>query len=350
MSYNPGMTNPRQAFRSDIELDEALSKPAPEVIEALAKLTGDILILGAGGKMGPSLARMARRASDAAGVPRRVIAVSRFTGGGEANFNDHGVETIRCDLLNENDVARLPEAASVVFMTGRKFGSTGDEAATWAMNSYLPGIVCRKFHASRIVAFSTGNVYGLSPVSQGGSREDDVPKPVGEYAMSCLGRERVFEHFSRSLGLPTALVRLNYACDLRYGVLVDLAERVWNKQPVDVTMGYFNTIWQGDANGFSLRAFNHAASPPWVVNVTGTELLSVRAVCDEFGRRMHRPVRFEGVEAETALVSHVGRAMQSFGPPRVTADQLIGWLAQWVMQGGTSLDKPTHFESRTGKF
>jgi nucleoside-diphosphate-sugar epimerase len=279
-----------------------------------------------------------------------VIAVSRFSGGGETRFNSHGVETIRCDLLSENDVARLPHAANVVFMTGRKFGSTGDEAATWAMNSYLPGVVCRRFCNSRIVAFSTGNIYGLSPVSRAGSREDDTPEPVGEYAMSCLGRERVFEHFSRTLGIPTALVRLNYACDLRYGVLVDLAERVWNERPIDLTMGYFNTIWQGDANAFTLQALDHVASPPWIVNVTGPELLSVRAVCEEFGRRMIKSVRFEMVEAETALLSHVGRLAQTFGAPQIAADQLIEWIAEWIVRGGPRLNKPTHFESRSGKF
>ncbi len=344
------MTNPRHAFHSDSDLDDALSEPTPEVVATLARLAGDIILLGAGGKMGPSLARMARLASDAAGVGRRVIAVSRFSGGGERKFHDHGVETVRCDLLNEGDVVRLPDAANVLFMTGRKFGSTGDQAATWAMNSYLPGVVCRKFCHSRIVAFSTGNVYGLSPVSRAGSREDDVPDPVGEYAMSCLGRERVFEHFSRSLGIPMVLVRLNYACDLRYGVLVDLAERVWNEQPIDLTMGHFNTIWQGDANAFTLRTFDRAASPPWIVNVTGPELLSVRAVCEDFGRRMRKPVRFEGAEAETALLSHAGRLVHSFGPPQIAAQQLIDWVAQWIMHGGTNLKKPTHFESRSGNF
>jgi nucleoside-diphosphate-sugar epimerase len=344
------MPEPKHAIRSDSELDDALSKPTPEVVATLASLPGDILLLGAGGKMGPSLARMARRASDAAGVRRRVIAVSRFSGGGDKSFNEHGVETVRCDLLSENHVASLPDAANVIFMTGKKFGSTGDEAGTWAMNSYLPGVVCRRFCRSRIVAFSTGNIYGLSAVSRAGSREDDVPEPVGEYAMSCLGRERVFEYFSRSQGMPTVLVRLNYACDLRYGVLVDLARRIWNEEPVDLTMGYFNTIWQGDANAFTLRAFDHAASPPWIVNVTGPELLSVRAVCEDFSRRMSRPVHFEGAESETALISHMGRLAQAFGPPRIAAEQLIDWVAEWVMRGGTSLHKPTHFESRSGRF
>jgi nucleoside-diphosphate-sugar epimerase len=247
-------------------------------------------------------------------------------------------------------VARLPDAALVVFLAGRKFGSTGDEAATWAVNAYLPGVVCDRYRDSRIVALSTGNVYGLTPVTGGGSREDDAPRPVGEYAMSCLGRERVFEHFGRARGTPVALVRLNYACDLRYGVLVDVARKVWAGEPVDVGMGYFNTIWQGDANAMVLRALEHAASPPWVVNVTGPEVLSVRAVAERFAERMGRPARFTGVEADTALLSDARRGLEALGPLRVGTDRLIEWVAEWVMAGGRSLGKPTHFESREGRF
>src|SRR5262249_16448651 len=195
---------------------------------------------------------------------------SRFSSGGEDALRAHGIETIRCDLLHD-DLGRLPDAALVVFLTGRKFGTAGDSSQTWAMNSYLPGRVCERYRQSRIVALSTGNVYGLTPVSRGGSREEDAPEPAGEYAMSCLGRERVFEHFSRALGIPLALIRLNYACDLRYGVLVDLARRVWEGKTIDVSMGYLNTIWQGDANAMVLRSLEHTATPPWVVNVTGPE-------------------------------------------------------------------------------
>jgi len=332
------------------ELEVALSEPTPEVIETLRRLRGDIMLLGVGGKMGLSLARMTRGASDAAGVPRRVLGVSRFSGGGEEAFQSHGVETIPCDLLIDEELARLPDVANIVFMTGKKFGSTEDMASTWAMNCLLPARVCARFRDSRIVAFSTGNVYGLTPVARGGSVETDPLDPVGEYAMSCLGRERVFEYFSRSLAILTALVRLNYACDLRYGVLVDLARQVWNEQPIDLTMGYFNTIWQGDANAQTLRAFDLVGSPPSVVNVTGPEVLHVRTVCEQFGERWHKPVRFVEAESETALLSNTRRAVELFGPPRVSAGQLVEWVADWVTRGGRSLGKPTHFESRTGRF
>lgn len=336
--------------RTEAELDEWLSEPTPEVVAAVGRLRGDIVILGVAGKMGPSLARMARRAADAAGGGRRVIGVARFSAGGEDELRAHGVETVRCDLLDEDAVARLPDAPNVVYMAGMKFGATGNEAATWAMNSYLPGVICRKYRHSRMVVFSTGNVYGLVPVGSGGSREADPPRPVGEYAMSCLGRERVVEHFSRALGMPAAVFRLNYACDLRYGVLVDLARQVFSGEPIDLAMGYFNTIWQGDANAMALRAFDHAAAPPWVVNVTGPEVLSVRRVGERFGELFGRPVRFTGSEATTALLADARPGLERLGPPRVPAERLIEWVADWVAGGGRSLGKPTKFESRDGTF
>jgi len=331
-------------------LEDLLSEPTPGVVETMRRLDGDVLVLGVSGKMGPTLARMAKRASDAAGVRRKVIGVARFTGGGEEPLRAHGVDTIRCDLLDEEAVARLPDVANVVFMPARKFGSTGDEATTWAVNSYLPGIVARKFRDSRIVAFSTGNVYALTPTNSHGPSEDDPPQPVGEYAMSCLGRERVFEYFSRSFGTRVAIVRLNYATDLRYGVLVDLARQVFAGEPIDLTMGHFNTIWQGDANAMALRAFERAASPPWILNVTGPEVLSVREVCERFGRRMGRPVRFTGSEAQTALLNNARRGLELFGPLRVSTDRLIEWVVDWVTRGGRCLGKPTHFQARDGRF
>jgi nucleoside-diphosphate-sugar epimerase len=294
---------------------------------------------------------MIKRASDSANAKRRVIGVARFsTGNAEARLRSDGIETIRCDLLDEAAVEGLPEAPNVLFLAGMKFGSTGQEAMTWAMNSYLPAVVSKKYHRSRIVALSTGNVYGLMTAKDGGSRESALPSPVGEYAMSCLGRERIFEYFSRRFKTPMALVRLNYACDLRYGVLVDLAKRVRDKEPIDLAMGYFNTIWQGDANAMILRAFGQTESPPAIFNVTGPETLAVRDVCERFGKIMNRQPKFAGVEASTALVSDAQRALKLFGSPRVSAEQLIGWVADWVMRDGPSLDKPTHFESREGKF
>lgn len=332
------------------KLDDVLSDPPAEVIESLAGLPGDILLLGVSGKLGPSLARMVKRASDAAGVRRRVIGVSRFSAGGEAALQAHGIDTIRCDLLEEQDVARLPDAANVLYLAGFKFGSTGNEGATWTMNCHLPGIVCRKYRESRIVAFSTGNVYGLTPSQGSGSKEGDPPNPVGEYAMSCLGRERVFAYFSRLWEIPTVLFRLNYACELRYGVLVDLARRIWANEEISLAMGYFNVIWQGDVCAMALRSFERAAVPPWVINVTGPEVLSVRVVSERLGDLMNRSVRFLDTEAETALLSDAGRGFQTLGPPRTSIDQMIAWVAAWVMRGGANLGKPTHFESRDGRF
>jgi hypothetical protein len=333
------------------QLEDLLSEPIPGVIETLAKLDGDILVLGVSGKMGPTLARMARRASDAAGVRRRVVGVARFSGGtDEAALQAHGIATIRADLLDPDAIARLPDAPNVMFMAGRKFGSTGQESLTWGMNCVLPTLVGLRYRNSRVVAFSTGNVYGLAPVTGGGSRETDVPNPQGEYAMSCLGRERVFEHLSHSLGIPTALIRLNYATEMRYGVLVDLAQKVRAGQPIDLTMGHFNVIWQAHANAVALMAFDHAASPPLVMNLTGPELLSVRATAEQLGRLMDRPVQFVGNEGPDAILSNSQRAWSLFPPPTIAADQLIRWTADWVVRGGETLGKPTHFEVRDGRF
>jgi nucleoside-diphosphate-sugar epimerase len=333
-------------IRTEAELDDRLSEPTPAVLDTLARHPGDILILGAAGKMGPSLARMARRAASG----RRIIAVSRFSAGSEAAFRIHGIDTIRCDLLDEAAVAHLPDAPNVAYMPGRKFGSAADAATTWAVNCHLPAVVCRKFRGSRIVAFSTGNVYPLSPATGPGPTEADPPSPVGEYGMSALGRERVFEYFSRDLGTRVSILRLNYACDLRYGVLVDLARKVFAGEPVDLGMGSFNTIWQGDANALALQAFEFAAVPPRVFNLTGPEVLWVRVVCERFGERFGRPPRFVGAEADTALLSDARASLAVLGQPRVPADALIEWVADWITAGGRLLDKPTHFQVRDGKF
>jgi nucleoside-diphosphate-sugar epimerase len=332
-------------------LETMLSEPSAFVVETLRRIDGDIVVLGVAGKMGPTLARMAKRASDLAGTRRRVIGVARFsTPAHEAALQRHGIETIRCDLLDEAALARLPDAPNVVFMAGRKFGSTGLESLTWAMNCHLPALVCQRYDASRIVAFSTGNVYGLTRVGRGGSTETDAPRPVGEYAMSCLGRERMVEHFSLTRGIPAAIIRLNYAVEMRYGVLVDLARRIAAGETIDLAMGYFNVIWQADANAMALASLAHAASPPFVVNVAGPEELSVRATCDALARLMRRGVTFSGEEAADALLSNGTRASTLFGQPRVDAARLIAWTADWIARGGATLDKPTHFESREGQF
>lgn len=333
------------------QLEDMLSEPSQEVIEALGRLQGDILILGVGGKIGPSLARMARRASDAAGARSRVIGVDKFPDPAQqAKLREGGIETISCDLLGPGELSKLPDADNVVFMVGMKFGSTGQEALTWALNAYLPGLVCQRFASSRIAAFSTGNIYGLTPVTLGGSVETDEPNPEGEYAMSALGRERVFEHFSRSAGIPTSIIRLNYAVEMRYGVLLDIARRVWAGQPVDVSMGSANVIWQADAAKMTLLALEQAATPPFVVNVAGPEIISIRRVAQRFAELMGKDAAIVGEEAPDALLSNGQLGHALFGYPSVTVGEIIRWTADWVMRGGETLKKPTRFEARDGKF
>ena len=332
------------------QLEDLLSEPTEGVIETLGRLEGDLIVLGAGGKMGPSLTRMARRASDAAGAKRRVIAVSRFSSEQiELQLQADGVETIRCDLLDADKLQALPEAPNVVYMAGRKFGSTGNEPLTWAMNTHLPALVAQKFRHSKIVAFST-SIYGFTPVHLGGPVETDPPNPVGEYFASCLGRERMFEHFSSTLGVRIALIRLSYANELRYGVLMDLARQVWAETPIDVTTGHAHVIWQGDANAMALRAFDHVASPLRALNVTGPELVSIRKTADEFGRLLGKQVTFTGDEAPEAMLCNAEMAHRLFGDPRVSLQQMIHWIADWVRCGGQSLGKPTHFQVRNGNF
>lgn len=336
----------------DVEhLEEMLSEPSAAAVDAMARAKGDVIVLGVAGKMGPSLARMAKRASDAAGVKRRVIGVARFSSRETEKFlQSHGVETITADLLDPRQLDALPDAPNVIYMAGMKFGSTGKESLTWGMNTYLPGMVSQKYRGSRIVAFSTGNVYGLVPVVGGGSVESDALNPQGEYAMSCLGRERIFEHFSRTIGIPMSIIRLNYAVEMRYGVLVDIAQQVWSGNSVNATMS-FNVIWQADANAHALASLSHAASPPLVLNVAGPELLSVRRVARQLVELMGKEdVTLAGEEAPDALLNNAQLSHRLFGYPRVTAQQMIHWIADWTKRGGTTLNKPTHFETRDGKF
>jgi nucleoside-diphosphate-sugar epimerase len=317
----------------------------------MRRLQGDLIVLGVGGKIGPSLARMARRASDAAGVRRRIYGAARFSNPGLAGrLESLGIEPIRCDLLDRKSLEALPDVPNVLYLAAMKFGSTGQSALTWAMNTYLAGLLAERYAGRRIVAYSTGNVYAMVPVASTGSLETDPPAPVGEYGMSCLGRERMFDHFSLQHGTPTALVRLNYAHECRYGVIVDLAQQILAGRPIDLAMGYFNAIWQGDNNAWTLQAFDHAASPPFVINVTGPEKLRVRNVAAQLGRWMNKPVEFSGTEAPDALLSDARRAFELFGPPTVPAEQMIRWIADWHSRGGPSLGKPTKFESRSGEF
>jgi nucleoside-diphosphate-sugar epimerase len=328
-----------------------LSRPTPEVVDTLRRLEGDLIVLGVGGKIGPTLARMARRASDAAGINRRIIGVARFSSPElPRRLESWGIETIRCDLLDRQKLNSLPESPNVLYLAAMKFGSTGQEATTWAMNCYLPGMVCEQFRASRIVAYSTGNVYAMSPPESGGPGEDGPLGPIGDYAMSCLGRERIFSYFSRSLGIPVALLRLNYAHEMRYGVIVDLAQQVLAGRPINVTMGYFNAIWQGDSNAMTLRALDHAASPPRVINLAGPETLSARRVAGRLGELLGRPVTFLGTEAADALLSSGRLGHELLGRPKVTVEQMIAWIADWQLRGGPTLGKPTHFQTRNGRF
>lgn len=339
------------APRTVEELEERLSRPREDVIEILARMPGDIVFLGVGGKMGPSMARLARRASDAAGIHRRVIGVSRFsTPELRARLESWGIETISCDLLDAAAVKSLPDAPLVVSMSGFKFGTSSAPGVTWATNCYVPVLVGDRYRDSRIVAFSTGNVYGLVPVERGGSQEDDPLAPVGEYAMAALGRERMYDYASRAFGCPVTLLRLNYATELRYGVLVDLAEQIWAGQKIDLSMAYVNVIWLGDANAMTLRAFDQCHSPPTVLNLAGLPILRTRDVCLQLGQLLGRPVEFAGQESDRALLNDGRRGYELLGQPHVPAEQMIHWTADWVARGGQRLGKPTHFQSVSGKF
>jgi nucleoside-diphosphate-sugar epimerase len=333
---------------TEAELEDLLSTPRRETEAALAACPGDMVILGAGGKMGPSLARMAARATQG---KRRVIAVSRWSSdAAEKKLNSAGVETIRADLLDRESVAKLPDAPNVIYMAGQKFGTTGAPAMTWAMNTIVPMYCAERYRNSRIVAFSTGNVYPLTPVASRGAKEDDPLGPVGEYAASCVGRERVFEFYSERYGTKFSIIRLNYAIDLRYGVLVDIATHVKRQVALPIDMGYVNVIWQGDANHIALEALSHASSPPYVLNVTGGEHLAVREIAEWFGRRFGTKPVLTGTERRDALLSDTSRMRSSFAPPEVSAEQMYEWVADWLDSGGPLLGKPTHFEARDGKF
>jgi nucleoside-diphosphate-sugar epimerase len=331
-------------IRNLTDLERELSRPTEDDIAFMRTLGGDILILGASGKMGPSLARLCRNAADASGKPRRILAVSRNAAA------EAGMEAIACDLLQRDQVARLPECPNVLYLAGRKFGSSGSPELTWAMNTIVPAIVAEKFWRSRMVVFSTGNVYPFRPASGDGSVETDLPAPVGEYAQSCLGRERVFEYYSRQRELRSLFFRLNYAVDLRYGVLVDIARKVYSGAPVELGVPAFNVIWQRDANSYALRSLEHAACPPAILNVTGAETLRVRDTANWFATRFGRSCRFEGMEGPSALLSDASACRALLGAPEVPAEQLMEMVARWVEGGGASLDKPTHFEVSDGRF
>lgn len=330
------------------ELEDRLSRPSPALIADLATLEGDVLVLGAGGKLGPSLVRLALRAVEGR---KSVIAVSRFSDPAHAEeLSKAGAKIITADITHDPALMALPDVANIVFLVGSKFGSTGREAETWYTNAYLPGRVAERFRSSRIVALSTGNVYPYTPVGSGGPIETLEPGPVGEYAMSCLGRERVFSRFAAKYGTRLALIRLNYAVEMRYGVLVDVGRKVAANQPVDVTMSAVNVIWQGYANEVILRALRHATPEPFVLNLTGPETLSVRQLASAFGAQFGMEPQISGAEASAALLSNSAKCMRLFGYPDVAPAELIEWTAEWLKAGLPLLNKPTGFEKRDGRF
>ena len=340
-----------ETIDNEVLLEDILSEPGTGLVEMMQRLDGDIMILGIGGKMGITLGRQAVNAVKAAGVSKKVTGVSRFSDiEGRKKLEQWGIETISCDLLDQAAVKALPEVKNVIFMAGRKFGTEGSEDLTWAMNTIVPGYVGDHFRKSRIVVFSTGCVYPLVSAGTCGCTEQIPPAPVGEYSQSCLGRERVFGHCARAYGTETLLLRLNYAVDLRYGVLHDIGRQVWSGQPVNNTVGHFNVLWQGDANCYALRALELCASPAAILNITGPEIVPVEYIAGAFGRLMNKPVSYTGVSADKCYLNNAGKAFRLLGYPRVSLEQMILWQAQWLMQGGSSLGKPTHFEVNNGKF
>jgi nucleoside-diphosphate-sugar epimerase len=342
-------------IETEAQLEDLLAEPSQADLECVSRLDGDVLIIGAGGKMGPSLARRIHRAMTRVGVRHRVLAASRFSSSNagttaRASLEADGITTVACDLLDPAQIAALPRTPYVFFLAGRKFGTRDRTDLTWVTNTVIPARVTEHYRQSRVVVFSTGNVYPMVSPDGPAPTEDTVPAPVGEYAQSCLGRERVVEFVSREYGTPVLLFRLNYAIDLRYGTLVDIARRVCAGQPVDLTVGFFNAIWQGDANSYALRSLDLCSAPPAILNVTGPECISVRQTAEWFGAVFGRSPQFVNREGPVALLSDSTKCRERLGEPSVTLETLNRWVSEWIRAGGSSLDKPTHFEVADGGF
>lgn len=333
------------------ELDDWMTRPSEALVDFIATVQGPLVVLGAGGKMGPSLCVLVKRAADAAGVTVPVLAVSRFTKLHTRTWLEaRGVQTIAADLMDRAAVAQLPEAEQVLYLVGLKFGTQNDPARTWAINTLVPPLIVERYAGKRIVALSTGNVYPFVPVASGGSVETDALTPVGEYANACVARERIFQYCSQQTNTPGVLVRLNYATDLRYGVLVDIAQKIAVGQPIDLTMGYFNCIWQRDANDMIVRALALAETPMVPLNLTGPTTLSVRHVAERLGELMDRRITFIGKEASSALLNNAAHAIATLGSPETPLDVVLRWTAHWILDDRPTLNKPTHFDVRDGKY
>jgi nucleoside-diphosphate-sugar epimerase len=340
-----------EIIENEEQLDDLMSEPGDRLVHMMEKLRGDILILGASGKMGVQLAMMARKASDRSGSDRRITGVSRFTDQrARDKLEQSGISTVKCDLLNQEELGRLPDAENIIFMAGRKFGTTGSEELTWAVNGITPAFVCERYRTSKITAYSTGCVYPFVDISSGGSLETDPLNPVGEYAQTTLARERVFQYYSKKYSIPVCLFRLNYSIDLRYGVLFDICSRVFREEPVDVTTGAVNVIWQGDAVERSLLCLDHCGVPSFPLNVTGPEIVSVRYLAETFASILGKSVRLRGEESRFCALSNAARSFELFGYPKVSLSRMIRWTAHWVRNGMPSLGKPTHFDERKGEF
>lgn len=338
-------------IKTEQELDELLSTPTPGLIDFMARLEGDLLILGTGGKVGHTMARMAVRAIEAAGVKKKVIGVDAFPAAEVRKKLDKlGVETHKADLMKPGALERLPDAANVLYMVGLKFGSTGAEWNTWAINVYLSGLCAQRYKKSRIVSFSSGNIYPFLPLATGGATEETPTAPLGEYAMTTLGRERMFDYVANHEGTKVLQFRLNYAAELRYGIVHDVATKVWNSTPIDVSMGHVNVVWQGYVCNVALQGFGLAQSPARILNVAGPETVSIRWMAERLGRLMGKTPKIVGEESPNALLNNAAPCHKLFGYPQVSVDAMIEWVAYWVARGGASLGKPTHYEARDGKF